>query len=598
MRNVMWMAIFGLGSALLAPAPAAACGGFFCSAAPIDQNAERIVFAVDDVAGTTDMIVQISYQGVDKDFAWLLPVGVVPQNRQVFPNGALGPLDAQTGPTFSLPANCARDEGDSDNSASGPPSLSGQDPSVTVLVQETVGPFDVAVIESGDPAKAYEWLTNNGFRLAPAMQPYIALYTAQGMKFLALKLTANATVKDIQPFRMTLPGTTPSIPLRLTAIAAEPEMGVVVWILGQKRYEPANALELTIPTSELRWSARSYPVRTNWTDVVARKVDEQGGRAWVVEQAGSTAQLQTLLMSSFANTPDQMAARDALVGLFNGRPYMTRLYTRVAAEEMTYDPLFRQSDKPDVPRDHLLPYDAAQCGAVAEPPIEPCDFAACGGLGLCSKAYDKSLNGAVVAACACAPGSTARTTFDPQGLPTVTCQDQRMSFINPGETDMSGVTFPDPCVGYSCGQYGRCVAMNLTPTCECQQGFVAIGGLMTDGQTRRTECAAPLNAVDKSFYNRRPPALAAGMTAGRVVEVAPVSNPSDVIMPGTYGEPMPALATQPAKENHGCSVGHGESTRGDQGARATLWLALSALAWRVVRRRSHLSARRRGRSSV
>ena len=588
MKHAIWWALVGLGSTLSA-APASACGGFFCSAAPVDQNAERIVFAVDDVAGTTDMIVQISYQGADKDFAWLLPVGAVPQNRKVFPNGALGPLDAQTGPTFSLPGNCGgSDDNDGASFAPRGPLSAGANGGVDVLVQETVGPFDVVVLESSDPAMTFSWLTSNGFRLVPAMQPYIALYTAQQMKFLALKLTANATIKDIKPFRMTLPGTTPSIPLRLTAIAAEPEMGLVVWILGQKRYEPANAVELTIPTSELRWSRASYPVRTNWTDLIARKVDEQGGRAWVVEQAGTTAALQTLLMNSFASTPDQMEARDALAGLFQGRPYMTRLYTRVAAEEMTYDPLFRQSDKPDVPREHMLPYDAVQCSPAANTPVEPCDFSACGGLGLCSKAYDLSVSkSAVVLACACAPGSTARTTFDPAGQPTVTCQDQRMSFINPGEADMTGVVFPDPCVGYSCGQYGRCVAMNLTPTCECQQGFVAIGGLMNDGTTRRTECVAPLNAVPKSFYNRRPPALAAGMTAGRVVQVAPVTNPGDVVMPGMYGEPLQPDATQPKAKNSGCSVRPGERAPAASGANAAPWAMLGALVWLMRRRRSN-----------
>ena len=97
--EILMFAACAVWSAGWRPAPASACGGFFCSASPVDQNAERIVFAVDEVNQTTDMIVQIAYQGADEAFAWVLPVGSVPQNRDVFPNGALTPLDAQTGPT-------------------------------------------------------------------------------------------------------------------------------------------------------------------------------------------------------------------------------------------------------------------------------------------------------------------------------------------------------------------------------------------------------------------------------------------------------------------------------------------------------------------
>jgi len=57
------MKTVGLGVALamlLTPSRVDACGGFFCSASPVDQSAERIVFAVDEQTQRTDMIVQIS----------------------------------------------------------------------------------------------------------------------------------------------------------------------------------------------------------------------------------------------------------------------------------------------------------------------------------------------------------------------------------------------------------------------------------------------------------------------------------------------------------------------------------------------------------
>lgn len=539
-----------------------ACGGFFCSSSPVDQNAERIIFSVDDAAGTTDMIVQITYQGKDDGFAWLLPVASVPQNRQVFPKLAMSSFDGQSGPVFQPPPQCFNVRGPTSSAGIGvkapaAASDSGMAP-VVVFVMETIDAYDVAVIQSDSADATYQWLVDNGYRLSSVMKPYIELYTQQKMLFLALKLTADATTQDIKPFKMTLPGTTPSIPLRLTAIAAEPEMGVVAWILGQQRYEPANSDEITIAKEELRW--RPYSLQTNWTQLVAQHVNERGGRGWVVEQAGSTDSLQQSVKSTFVNGQDQYTAQQALLTLLSGRPYMTRLYTRVSAEEMGYDPSFRRSDKPDVSRTRELPYIAEICSPDAgqPPPAHECDFSACGSLGVCAETLDKPTQ-ARVAGCACAPGTTARTTSGADGTVSVTCQDQRMSFMNPGESDLSGMQFADPCVGFSCGEHGACVAMNLTPTCACEQGYIAVGAVSASGGARATTCVQPTQAVDKSFYNRRPPALADGMMAGREVTLpAPIGAP-DRVMPARYGDPMPATpaAVAPSSHHDGCQVALG-----------------------------------------
>ena len=70
-------AAFGL--ALFAPATAYACGGFFCQNAPMDQSAERIVFAIDEDTGTVDTHVQIFYQGTAEQFAWVVPAPAEPE---------------------------------------------------------------------------------------------------------------------------------------------------------------------------------------------------------------------------------------------------------------------------------------------------------------------------------------------------------------------------------------------------------------------------------------------------------------------------------------------------------------------------------------
>src|SRR5690606_31752337 len=165
------------------------------------------------------------------------------------------------------------------------------------------------------------------------------------------------------------------------------------------------------------------------------------------------------------------------------------------------DPIFGRSAEGDVAREHQLmsPDGVDQC---AFPDPDPCDFVTCGAGGICRTAsLDAGVDGAagapssgateIVAGCGCVPGATARTTFAPDGSATVICQDQRLSFLNPGDQEAGMETLPDPCATFNCGEHGSCVAMNMTPTCVCNPGYVAIGSFDASGQ-RRTACVEPL----------------------------------------------------------------------------------------------------------
>ncbi len=565
----IWGAALAAVMGTAVPTEVQACGGFFCSQSPVDQNAERIIFKI-NADSTTDMIVQITYQGAAPDFAWVLPLAEVPDADKLatFPQGAMTALDAQTGPAFQFPDNCwgnfpeASAGADDGAGGSGPPREGGVD----VYIRQEVGNYDVAVIGGEDPTKLVEWLRANDFRISDAMAGYVALYTKLQMKFLALKLLPEKVVTDITPFRLTLSGDSPSIPLRLTTVAAEPEMGIAVWIFADQRFGPANASEVDIDSNDLRWDPNTWQPVTNWLSLIAREVDKVGGLGWVVEQASSTQELKSMVENTFVADEDQEAARTALLGVLEGAPYMTRLYTRLSAEEMTYDPVFKRSQAGDVSRVRTLPYVEALCTWDGpQPAPSPCDFASCGALGLCREVENDQ--GQLVAACACTKGATARTTFMPAPGPdgslpsTVACQDQRMSFLNPGDKNADNAALSDPCVGYDCGgAEHRCVAMNMTPTCECAEGFVARGWVEPDG-TRRTTCVEPALAVPSDFYNRRPLPRDEELPAGREVDVPAPTGASDA------DDPMPEgnlAARETGKSGGGCSVmaGRDASTLG------------------------------------
>lgn len=559
-------ALFGLGT-LLTSSDADACGGFFCGQQPVDQTAERILFEVgqDSVTMTT----QISFNGRAEDFAWVLPLSEVPavESLAVFSQKALTALDSNSGPNFitpddpacygnlSLPGASVNAAGPFNDTAEVAP------PPVTVYIRAEVGDYDVAVVGSEDPTELVRWLREAGYRITPAMEPYVARYTEEGMKFLALKLQDTAEVKDIKPFRFTLPGTAPSIPLRMTALAAEPEMSIVVFVLGERRFEGKTWANVEVADDKIRYNPflYSFPVATNWPQLVAKAVDAAGGQGWVTEFAGGSdsyaAQVRSQVQNDNFGTEEDREAARALLTALEAHPYLTRLYTRVSAEEMVSDPVFGQSSLGDVDRGHQLSRivdGIDQCSEDARQSTNPCDFTTCGAAGLCRPVPAASMPGAnqatdasaaPIAGCACWAGATARVTFAPDGSPTVICQDGRLSFLNPGDREDDALeVLPDPCASFSCGPNGQCISMNLTPTCVCDQGYVAVGSVNAAG-TRSMSCAKPRELVPAEFYANRLPALPEALPGGREVvltEPQPMASPDVTPEPVTGADfPMP-----------------------------------------------------------
>lgn len=317
---------------LLAPAPAArACGGFFCTNVPVDQSAERIIFAVNAGAGTIDAYVQINYTGSPDQFAWVVPVPNPPKvdvaDMQLFTE-----LDQITQPSYvspPFPEDCSI------------PIPAAEAGGVNVFGQGSVGPYDYAIVGSADPQELVQWLRTNGYQITPAMEPLVAVYVQERMDFLAMKLQPNKETKDIQPIKMTYKSAKPMIPLRLTAVAANPDMAVITWILADQQAAPENYQAIAIPNDEIVFSIFGGD---NYRRLVSQHADQAGGRAFITEYAGPTVNLS--------------AGGPQLGALLRQYRYLTRVYTRISPEEMTVDPVFRFDPAlPDVSNFHDLSKD-------------------------------------------------------------------------------------------------------------------------------------------------------------------------------------------------------------------------------------------------
>ena len=270
--------------------PAAACGGFFCNTSdPIDQAAERIVFAHDEEAGEVEAHVQIFFSGSAEEFAWVVPVPDVPE---LFPSSddVFTLLDSVTKPQFRLVVDEV-DECDDDRiwydydyalSSSAPAPEAG---GVNVVAEEKVGPYETVTLRARSTDELLTWLQDNGFDLPDALSPALDPYVAEESYFVAMRLANDKSSGDIQPIGMRYPSDSISIPIQLTSIAATPDMRVETYVLGDYRAVPESYLHVQINEAAIDWFGGAW----NYEEVVTQAANEAGGHAFATDYAGDAA---------------------------------------------------------------------------------------------------------------------------------------------------------------------------------------------------------------------------------------------------------------------------------------------------------------------
>lgn len=344
--------------------PVEACGGLFCQTTPVLQEFENIIFTVNG-DGTVSAYVQITFSGNAPNFSWVVPVPSVPE-VDVAEIELFEQIADLTAPQFiapPVPQECiqANDEMLMATQALRPTGTPPNLDSVDVLAQGNVGPYDFAVVDSPEPDALIAWLRINGYQVFPPMEPLIYSYNRDGMILLAMKLEPEAGVQDIQPVKMTYESDLPMIPLRLTAVAAVPNMAVLTWIFADSQAVPNNYARPSIDDKNIRFSLNNRR-NHNYQSLVNQTVDLYEGRAFITEFAGSTASMM-----------DQVSD-PTLIDLVDQYPYVTRFYGRLSPEEMTVDPTFTlNADLPDVSNIHDLSEVDPQTvytGCDAAPPID------------------------------------------------------------------------------------------------------------------------------------------------------------------------------------------------------------------------------------
>ena len=288
-RKLTTAALAALTLALTMPTAALACGGFFCFTQPVDQSAERILYIQKNDQITVH--IQISYTGDDKQFSWVLPLTSLPK-LGIGSDSIFQVLEQSTAPRFQLdfenqdgcwaqfncPMAAAGGRDDGSNGGGG---------GVKILAQENVGPYNTVVISGNSGTELVKWLTDNGYQQPAESTPLIDQYAKTGYVFLALKLQKDKGAGDLAPIVVTLQETSPCLPLRLTSIAAAPEMPIVAWVLGESRAIPKNFLHVELNEATVDWLKPG----NNYKTVVSKAVDQASGHAFTTELAKPTSKV-------------------------------------------------------------------------------------------------------------------------------------------------------------------------------------------------------------------------------------------------------------------------------------------------------------------
>jgi MYXO-CTERM domain-containing protein len=174
---------------------------------------------------------------------------------------------------------------------------------VEVLAQGSTGPFEYVVIRSEDGATLRTWLTNNNYYVSPESAALVDEYVAGQFSFVALRLQRGQDTSAIRPIVLRMSAVEACLPLKLTAIAATPDLRINVWVLAAARAVPINYAEIAINQAKLDW----FNAGRNYDQLLREAANEAQGNAFAVEYAKPARDSLTWFMIS-SNARNELAA--------------------------------------------------------------------------------------------------------------------------------------------------------------------------------------------------------------------------------------------------------------------------------------------------
>jgi hypothetical protein len=307
---------------------AAACGGCFHppTQTVTDITDERMLLSVSQTQ--TTLYDQIQYSGSPTSFAWVLPIhGTVQVGLSA--DVLFDSIDAVTATQITPPvpdspgppADCIGPSAPVlGGAAAGADAGTTDVGTVTVTKQQNVGPYETVQLHATDASALNNWLVQNGFTLPAAVLPVIDAYVTEGFDFLAMKLLPNVGIQAMRPVRVTMPGASVSLPLRMASIGTGATVGITIWVVSEGRYQPQNFPFFHIEDSALIWDWTTSS--SNYTALRASNEAALNGAGWEIESAITLSQqlISSVVLSGgqynpyggFGSAPPSDASQDYL----------------------------------------------------------------------------------------------------------------------------------------------------------------------------------------------------------------------------------------------------------------------------------------------
>lgn len=244
---------------------------------------------------------QIEYQGNPEEFSWVLPIKPGARIEEADPawfealDGATntivqGPELDCTGGAFG----CGSSQGGFGAlGAANFDESGGGNGGVTVVKQETVGPYESVTLSSEDPGALAAWLTSHGYDIPDDINPIIEAYVQEGFDFIALRLKPGNGVNLMKPVRVITDGASPVLPLRMVAAGTGPFTSIVLYVIGEGRWETENFVNAEVPLEDIVWDGDTDS--SNYAALRTQTLSQAGGLAWLSSYAVQNA----LLSQSF-----------------------------------------------------------------------------------------------------------------------------------------------------------------------------------------------------------------------------------------------------------------------------------------------------------
>ena len=261
-------ALAALPVALAAPRSADAFCGFYVSGADakLYNNATMVVLMRDGTRTVLSM--QNNYQGPPQDFAMVVPVPVVLQEKDVktLPPAIFDRVDLLAAPRlveyweqdpcapmeYEMMKSMEMDDGAAEGAG---PVRRDKDLGVKIEAQFEVGEYQIVVLSAQDSTGLDTWLRINNYRIPAGAEPLLRPYVQTGMKFFVAKVNVRKVrfengQAQLSPLRFHYDTPAFALPVRLGLINSAGTQDLIVHILARGvRYEAANYPNVAIPTN-------------------------------------------------------------------------------------------------------------------------------------------------------------------------------------------------------------------------------------------------------------------------------------------------------------------------------------------------------------